>query len=249
MKIRERREAAEQLVNDINNTIRDINYYKSDTHGNSYYLYALWPTGTKITFIIGVTVATMLLLGVKITGAIIPSLPLAIVLLFASMILYWSPGYRKYRLIHWNTKKAIRWLREDAARFEERLKHLRIESDAMSKKQLYVNNYGRYAKRRSEVQDEVAIYKLQFEALYDIVRTELGGEVQPAIERDGNGREFESEIGVNITLPLIDCADHKTKYYEFTKHDFDELVIKIIELRPVIRERKQSLKEVGIPTA
>lgn len=249
MKIKERRKTAERLVCDINCTIRDINYYKSDTHGNSYYLYALWPTGTKITFVIAVTVATMLLLGVKITGAIIPSLPLAIILLLASMILYWSPGYRKYRLIHWNTKKAIRWLREDAARFEERLKHLRIESEAMSEKQSYIRNYERYTERKAAIQNEIPICRPQIEALYGIIQDELGGEVQPAIERDENGQEFKSEIGVNIALPLIDCADHKTKYYEFTKYDLDELVIKIIKLRPVIRERKQLLKEVGIPTA
>lgn len=248
MKIRERRAAAERLVNHINYTLTKIADYKRDTHGNSYRVYELWPTITKTIFITAITVAIILLLGVKITGDIMLSLPFAISLLVASAVMYWSPVYRKCHLIRWNTKKTITRLNGDAQRFDKELIRLSEERQAENNKRFFAHNYNRYAERKSEIQDEVATYRPQFEALYGIIRTELGGEIYPTYETYEDGQKFESDIEVRIDLPVTDHAGLNTQIYEFTKHDLEELVIKIIKLRPVMRERRRLLEEVGIPT-
>lgn len=247
-KIRERRATVENLVLRINNTLESIAYCKRDTHGNSYYTYMLWPDEIKIVFILVVAVVIALMLGAVVAGKLTSSLLLVLILLAVIAVLYRFPFYRKRHLVHWNTEKTIARLREDAQRLEDELERLRRERWAETEKQFFVHNYNRYVKRKNEIQDEVAIYKPQFEALYDVIRTELGGEIYPLLVTYEDGREFESDIETRVVLPVVDNVGLNIQNYEFTKHDLDELVIKIIKLRPVIRERKQLLKEVGIPT-
>lgn len=249
MKIRERRAAAEKLVNHINDTLAEIANYRHDTHGNSYCVYELWPTITKTIFITAIAVAIILLLRVKITGDIILSLPFAISLLVASAVMYWSPVYCKRHLIRWNTEKTITRLNRDARRFDKELRRLSEERQAENDKRFFAHNYNSYAERKSEIQDEVATYRPQFEALYGIIRTELGGEIYPTYKTYEDGQKFESDIEVRIDLPVVDHAGLNSQIYEFTKYDLEELVIKIINLRPVIRERRQLLKDVGILTS
>lgn len=248
MKIRERRAVAEKLVNHINYTLAKIADYKRDTHGNSHCEYMLWSTGMKITFMILVVIGIMFIVGSMVTGAYEPSLLPIIASLTGSAILYWSPASRKCHLVRWNTKKTITRLNGDAQRFDKELRRLSEERQAENNKRFFAHNYNRYAERKSEIQDEVATYRPQFEALYGIIRTELGGEIYPTYETYEDGQKFESDIEVRIDLPVTDHAGLNTRIYEFTKHDLEELVIKIINLRPVMRERRQLLEEVDILT-